>query len=100
MLMDGIRGLLRRCGGVERTRRSSNRRGSTLTSTTATRWVQRLPCCYVVVTDKAIASHHRTGLSERLQAVALAQLSELDQHLYESDVCLSLRCFSAPPALL
>jgi hypothetical protein len=41
-----------------------------------------LPYCDVVVTDKAMASHiHPTGFSERLQAVALAQLSELDQQL-------------------
>ena len=41
-----------------------------------------LPYCDIVVTDKAMASHiHRTGLSERLQTVALARLSELDRHL-------------------
>jgi hypothetical protein len=41
-----------------------------------------LPYCDIVVTDKAMASHiHRTALSDRLQTVALARLSELDQHL-------------------
>lgn len=38
-----------------------------------------LPYCDIVVTDKAMASHiQRTGLSERLQTVALARLPELD----------------------
>jgi hypothetical protein len=47
----------------------------------ATRRVQTLPYRDVAVTDKAMASQiHRTGLSERLQGVALVQLSEMDQH--------------------
>jgi hypothetical protein len=41
-----------------------------------------LPYCDVVVTDKAMASHiQRTGLSDRLETVVLARLSELGQHL-------------------
>lgn len=41
-----------------------------------------LPYCDIVVTDRAIASHaKRTGLTERLETVALARLADLARHL-------------------
>jgi hypothetical protein len=77
VLMDGIPGLLRRPGSVEGTGDRANRRGAHWRALPDR---STLPYCDVVVAE-AIASHiHRSGLSGRLQAVALAQLSELDRH--------------------